>query len=96
MAVSNDMRGVASQEWNGYSDVIPEKPVIKGSRKKDISIIDRPYLTLEEASLYFGIGINKLREISNEDNCNFVLYVGSKRMLKKEKLQHYLDEAFSI
>jgi len=53
-------------------------------------------LTLEEASIYTGIGINKLREISNNDNCNFVLWIGNKRLLKRELLEKYIAKSYSL
>ncbi len=61
-----------------------------------IPIWEKSNLTLEEAAAYSGIGINKLREISNENNCPFVLWVGSKRLIKRKQLDRYLDQAFSI
>ena len=42
---------------------------------KDVPIWEKSNLTLEEAAAYSGIGINKLREITNEDKCKFVLWV---------------------
>lgn len=56
----------------------------------------RPLLTLKEAALYTGIGINKLREMSNERNCDYVLFVGRKRMFKREALLKFLSEAYSV
>lgn len=61
-----------------------------------IPIWEKSNLTLEEAAAYSSIGINKLREISNENNCPFVLWVGSKRLIKRKQLDKYLDQAFSI
>ena len=34
--------------------------------KKEVPIWEKSNLTLEEAAAYSGIGINKLREITNE------------------------------
>jgi hypothetical protein len=34
-------------------------------------------LTLEEAAAFSNIGINQLREITNERNCDFVFFVGT-------------------
>ena len=48
---------------------------------KEIPIWEKSNLSLEEAAAYSGIGINKLREITNEDRCKFVLWVGSKRLI---------------
>lgn len=53
-------------------------------------------LTLDEAASYSGIGINKLRELSNSEDCSFVLWNGSKRLIKRTKLEAYLDNAYSI
>ena len=39
--------------------------------KYEVPIYEKSNLTLEEASAYFNIGINKLREISDDDNCTF-------------------------
>ena len=53
-------------------------------------------LTLEEASAYFGIGINKLRELTNEENCKCVLFVGNKRLIKRKLFATYLESQYSI
>lgn len=50
---------------------------------KEVPIWEKANLTLEEAAAYSGIGTGKLREITNDRNCNFVLWVGNKRMIKK-------------
>ena len=63
---------------------------------KSISLAEKVLLTLEEAALLTGIGQNKLREISNGKDCPFVLWNGSKRMFKREKLIGYLCSVFSI
>ena len=41
--------------------------------KKEVSIWEKSNLTLEEASAYFGIGINKLRDMTNDRNCKYVM-----------------------
>ncbi len=63
---------------------------------KEIPIWEKSNLTLEEAAAYFNIGINKLRELSDSDNCSFVLWVGNKRLIKREKLDDYLSKMYSI
>lgn len=64
--------------------------------KKEIPIWEKTNLTLQEAAEYTGIGVNKLRNISNAENCPFVLWVGSKRLLKREALDKYLSKEYSI
>jgi len=63
---------------------------------KEVPIWEKSNLTLEEASKYFGIGINKLRDLTNDENCNFVLWCGSKRLIKRKKLEEYLSKTYSI
>lgn len=64
--------------------------------QKKVPIYEKSNLTLEEASAYFGIGINKLREITNDKNCKFVLWVGNKRLIKRKVCEIYLENQFSI
>jgi len=66
----------------GYRDTVP--------------LWEKSNLTLEEAAAYSGIGINKLRTLSDKEDCSFVLWVGNKRLLKRKKLDEYLDGAYSI
>ena len=63
-----------------------EKPQIK----------DKPTLTIEEAAWLYNIGESKLRELTDSDNCSFVLYVGRKRLIKRKQFDDYLSKSFSI
>lgn len=64
--------------------------------KIEIPLWEKSNLTLEEAAAYSGIGINKIRDISNDPNCNFVLWIGSKRLIKRRLFDRYLEELYSI
>lgn len=63
---------------------------------KQVKLKDKPLLTISEASEYTGIGKNKLYELSDVSTCSFTLWIGSKRLLKREKLLEYLLQAYSI
>ena len=39
---------------------------------KEVPIWEKSNLTLEEAAAYSGIGINKLRDLTSEQDCRFV------------------------
>ena len=65
-------------------------------KEKDIPIWEKSYLTLEQASIYTGIGMTKLRQLSDNESCPFVLWNGSKRLLKRRVLDIYLDNQYSI
>ncbi|MBQ9001324.1 MAG: excisionase [Eggerthellaceae bacterium] len=62
----------------------------------DIPIWEKPTLTLTEAAQYTGIGINRLRDMSNEEDCDFVVFVGNRRLLKRRKLEAFIDAQFSL
>lgn len=63
---------------------------------KEIPIWEKSNLSLEEASAYSGIGMNKLREITSDKNCKFVLWVGNKRLIKRKLFDLYIEQAYSI
>ena len=64
--------------------------------KYEVPIWEKSNLTLEEAAAYSGIGINILRKLSNSESCPFVLWVGSKRLIKRRKLDEYVERMYSI
>lgn len=53
-------------------------------------------ITLEEAAAYSGIGINRLRKLTNNEGCDFVLWVGSKRLIKRKKLDEFTESMYSL
>ena len=63
---------------------------------KEVPIWEKSNLTLEEAAAYSGIGINKLRKLTENENCQFVLWIGSKRLIKRKRLDEYVDRAYSL
>ena len=63
---------------------------------KEIPLWEKSNLTLEEASAYSGIGINKLRQLTNESDCKFVLWVGRKRLIKRKVFDSYIQKFYSI
>ena len=62
----------------------------------DTPLCDKYLLTIEEASDYFGIGQKKLREITQTEDCGFVLWIGSKRLIKRVKMEEFLNSQYSI
>lgn len=52
--------------------------------KQEVPIWEKANLTIDEAAAYFGIGTNKLREITSNPDCEFVIRVGAKRLIKRK------------
>lgn len=65
-------------------------------KKNEVPIWKRSTLTIDEAAAYSGIGRNKLRSLTDKEDCPFVLWVGSKRLIKRKLLDEYIDNMYSI
>ena len=63
---------------------------------KQVLLKDKPLLSINEAATSSGVGKHKLYELTDDPKCEFVLWNGSKRMIKREKFVEYLMKAYSI
>ena len=74
-----------------------EKEVlVERHKNKNIPIWEKSNLTLTEAAEYFNVGEHKLREITNNHKCNFVLFIGTKRLIKRREFEKYLEQVSVI
>lgn len=64
--------------------------------KSNIPIWEKSNLTIEEASAYSGIGVHKLRELAKEEDSNFVLWVGTKCLIKRVLFDRFIEKQYSI
>ena len=64
--------------------------------KQEVPIWEKSNLTIEEAANYFNIGIKKIREITDNKDSPYVLWVGSKRLIKRVPFENYLYTQYSI
>lgn len=78
------------------NDLDMENNDSKNRERLSIPIWQKANLTVEEAAAYSGIGQNKIRELSDQNSCPFVLWVGSKRMIKRRQFDNYIEKQFSI
>ena len=59
--------------------------------------IDRKMLlSIREAAEYSNIGINKIESLLKQPNCPFVLYVGTKKLVKRKAFEAYIDGKVAI
>lgn len=75
---------------------IKEAQLLDDERQRDYPIWRKSYLTVEEAATYSGIGRAKLRRLTDKEDCPFVLWNGTKRLIKRRVLDDYMDKAYSI
>ena len=54
-------------------------------------------LSFEEAAEYSNIGIGKLRKLTSDPRCPFVLHVGQgKRIIKRKELEEFISRNIEI
>ena len=51
--------------------------------KKEIPFWEKSNLTIEEAAVYFNIGINKMHKLASDENCPYALWIGNRCVIKK-------------
>lgn len=64
--------------------------------KLEVPISEKALLTVDEASEYFNIGSQRIRDLTNDDRCPYVLWIGSKRLIKRELFKEFLFSQFSL
>ena len=64
---------------------------MKEKAEKTVPIPEKMNLTVEEAAAYSNIGENKLRELIKRRDCNFVLVIGKKTLIKRKKFESYIE-----
>lgn len=63
---------------------------------KEVPIWEKQNLTIEEAAAYSNIGVKKLRELTSDQKCEFVLWIGNRRLIKRQKFDKYVNNSYSI
>ena len=59
--------------------------------------IDRKMLlSIREAAEYSNIGINKIDELLKQPNCPFVLFVGTKKLVKRKAFEAHIEGKVAI
>ena len=53
-------------------------------------------LTIKEAAAYSNIGINKIEELLKKPKCDFVLYFGNKKLVKRKEFEQYISKSLEI
>jgi len=66
------------------------------NKKFDVRISEKPTLSVFEAAAYTGIGTQKIVSMADAPGCDFVLFVGKRRMIKRRKFVEYLESHYSV
>ena len=61
--------------------------------EKAVPVWNKYLLTLEEASSYFHIGINKMRRlVAQNKNASWVLWNSNRALIKRKSFEDYIDK----
>lgn len=63
---------------------------------KNVPIHLKMTLTVKEAAEYSNIGINKIDSMLRMPNCPFVLYVGTKKLVKRREFEQFISQKLTI
>ena len=64
--------------------------------KFDIPVWHKLNLTIEEAAAYSNLGIHRLYELTEQEDCPFVLWIGSRRVIKRKSFDEYIEKMGSV
>lgn len=62
------------------------------SKVERVPIYQKLTLTIREAAAYSNIGINKIDAMLKQPNCPFVLYIGTRKLVKRKEFEKYISE----
>jgi len=66
------------------------------TEKNQVPIHLKITLTIKEAAEYSNIGINRIEQMLKQPNCPFVLYVGTKKLVKRKAFEQYISDKLLI
>lgn len=65
-------------------------------KKDNLPVSEKYTLSINEAAQYFGIGINKMRRLAEENLGDFAVYSGNRYLIIRSKLEEFLQKTSSI
>jgi len=73
-----------------------ENKVKRKAPKYEVPLWHKSNLSIEEATAYTGISRDKLYEMTNREDCPFVLWIGNRRLIKRQVFDEYIAKMYSI
>lgn len=89
------MRSSTASAWKSEKGLL--LPMTNQNQQVTSLPIDRKMLlSIREAAEYSNIGINKIDELLKQPNCPFVLYVGTKKLVKRKAFEEFIEGRVAI
>ena len=64
--------------------------------KTPVPIYHKIALTVKEAAAYSNIGMNLIDKLLRTPNCPFVLFVGTKKLVKRKEFEQFISKSLYI
>ena len=61
------------------------------AKPERVPIYQKMTLTIREAAEYSNIGINKIDAMLKQPGCPFVLYIGTRKLVKRKEVENYIS-----
>ena len=61
-----------------------------------VPIHEKLALTVKEAAAYSNIGMNLIDKLLRTPNCPFVLFVGTKKLVKRKEFEQFISETLIL
>lgn len=61
-----------------------------------IPISEKYMLTIKEASMYFSIGVKKMRRLAEDNLGRFSVYSGNRYLINRAKFEKFMEETSSV
>lgn len=78
------------------TEIMREHYDAKLRKASEVEIRDKKLLSIEEAAELFGIGRGKIRELSDDEDCKFVIWIGSHRKIKRDAFEQFVMQQYSL
>ncbi len=61
-----------------------------------VSVSEKYMLTIREASVYFNIGIKKMRRLAEDNTGRFAVFSGNRYLIIRAKFEKFVEECSAI
>ena len=61
-----------------------------------VPIHEKLTLTVKEAAAYSNIGMNRIDSMLRQPNCPFVVFVGTKKMVKRKEFEQFISNTLIL
>ncbi len=97
----NFRRGNAKHNLEKVAQLLRDQTILAKENNMEDKISTVPIhlkmtLTAREAAEYSNIGINKIDSMLRSPNCPFVLFVGTKKLVKRREFEQYISRTMAI